>query len=57
MKKYLVSFPCVWSIEIEEEEINTPEEAADYAEAYCPATIDGLAYVVDLDTNETFEDI
>lgn len=57
MKRYLVSFPCVWSIEVEEEGINTPEEAANWAEADYPATIDGLAYVIDLDTNEVFEDV
>ena len=57
MKKYLVSFPCIWPIEVEEENINTPEEAANWAEADCPVTIDGLAYVVDLDTGETFEEV
>lgn len=57
MKKYLVSFPCIWSIEVEEEYINTPEEAANWAEVDCPVTIDGLAYVVDLDTGETFEEV
>lgn len=54
MAIYNVSFPCVWSIEIE---ADSPEEAADLAEGDCPVEIDGLAFVVNKETGEEFEDV
>ena len=52
MKKYFVSFMCVYSEEVEAE---SPEEAADIVSNDCPLTIDGLACVTDMETDEQFE--
>lgn len=52
MKKYYVSFMCVYSEEIEAE---SPEEAAEIVSGNCPLDIDGLACVTDLETDEQFE--
>lgn len=52
MKKYFVSFMCVYSDEVEAE---TPEEAASIVERDCPYDIDGVGYVTDMETDEQYE--
>ena len=52
MKKYFVSFMCVYSDEVEAE---SPEEAAEIVGNNCPLDIDGSAYVTDIETDEQFE--
>ena len=52
MKKYHVSFMCVYSKCVEEE---TPEEAAELVERDCPYITCGAAFVTDIDTGEDFE--
>ena len=56
MAKYHISFNCIWSTEVEAE---NPEEAANIAECDIPkdVDIDGFAYVVNMETGETFEEI
>lgn len=43
-RRYSVSYPCIFTVEVEAE---SPAEAAEWAEAYCPnaCTIDGAAFV------------
>lgn len=43
-RTYSVSFPCIFTINVEAE---SPAEAAEWAESYCPnaCTIDGAAFV------------
>ena len=56
MATFYVSFPCTWSTCIE---ADTPQQAADFAEAEAPSeiNIDGFAFVVNTETKEEFEDI
>lgn len=56
MAKFYVSFPCIWSTYVE---ADSPQQAADFAEAEAPSkiNIDGLAFVVNTETKEEFEDI
>ena len=54
MKKYLVSFMCIYSDEVEAE---SPEEAADIVEHNCPLDIDGLACVTDMETGEQLYEV
>ena len=43
-RRYSVSYPCIFTVEVEAE---SPAEAAEWAESYCPnaCTIDGAAFV------------
>ena len=52
MDKYFVSFNCIFSIEVEAE---SPEEAADLASLECPLDIDGVGYVENLKTGESYD--
>ena len=65
---YRVDFPCVYTVFIEDEDIEefkefgieeTPEEIANWAEYNCPCDCDitGLATVTNLKTNEVFEHV
>ena len=52
MKKYCVSFMCVYTKCVEAE---TPEEAAEIVSEECPYVTDGSAFVTDIDTGEDFD--
>lgn len=52
MKKYFVSFMCIYSDEVETE---NPEEAAEIVSNDCPFDIDGSACVTDMETGEQYE--
>lgn len=52
MGKYHVSFMCIYSDEVE---ADSPEEAADLVESWCPYDIDGSAWVTNKDTGEESE--
>lgn len=52
MKGYYVTYTCIYSDYVL---ANSPEEAADIVANECPCDVDGLAYVIDWETKETFE--
>lgn len=52
MSTYHVAFMCVYSDEVE---ADTPKEAADIVASKCEYDIDGLAHVVNLDTDEEYD--
>lgn len=51
MNKYIVTFNCIFSMEVEAE---NPKEAADIVAAECPLDIDGYGYVEDLKTRQSY---
>jgi len=52
MSNYHVSYMCIYSDFVEAE---TPEEAAEIVANNCPFDIDGLAYVTNVETDESWE--
>lgn len=52
MSTYEVSFMVVYSDTVE---ADSPEQAVELVDEYCPYDIDGSAWVTDIDTSEEWE--